>query len=110
MKKRNNKKDYKKTTLNFLEGIAKLSNLQINKSESSYFPEQFEKTLNVVKELGKLNTSGVSGTYHVTGLKNILREDRIDPSRILSQSQALSNTKKSYKGFFVVKAIFDSEL
>jgi len=39
------------------------------------------------------------------GLKNVTREDKIDETRMLSQKEALSQAKKTHKGFFVVPAV-----
>lgn len=87
--------------------IARLARLKVDSRESSYFAKQFNQTLKVVEKLGDLKTQGVAETSQVTGLSNVFRKDRVDERRILSQNEALSNTKRSYRGFFVVKAIFN---
>ena len=85
--------------------IAKLVSLNLSLHESDYFPEQFNKTLKNINVLSELDTNEVEETSQVTGLTNVFRADVIDNNRILSQKQALSGAKRSYKGYFVVKAI-----
>jgi len=57
--------------------------------------------------LNEINTKNVEPTAHVTGLENITRDDVTAPS--LSQNQVLSNTEKTYQGFFEVNAILDND-
>lgn len=87
--------------------IAKLSNLTLKEEEISKFADQFTKTIEVVDELNEVETFGLKPTSQVTGLTNVWREDRIDEARVLPQELALSQTKRSYKGFFVVERIIE---
>lgn len=101
----NNKKTF---TKEFTAKIANLSKLTLEKKELVYFTDQFNKTLETISNLNTLNTKNFPGVYNVTGLKNVFREDTVDSKRMFSQEEALSNAKRSYKGFFVVKGIFDN--
>jgi len=87
--------------------MVKLSNLKVDKNEEKYFTNQFNETLITIDNLNKLDTKKVPETSHVTGLSNVFREDIIEKDRMLSQKDALSNGKKIYNGYFLVKAIFD---
>lgn len=84
--------------------IAKLANLTLTDKEVETFAEQLSETLNYVERLKELKTENVLPTYQTTGLKNVFREDKINPS--LSQEEALKNAKSVYLGYFKVKAIF----
>ena len=84
--------------------VARLANLKLKNDEVKKFQKQLSDTISYVEKLKKLNTQNVSPTSQVTGLENIFREDRVKPS--MSQEEALSNAKATYKGFFKVKAIF----
>jgi len=88
--------------------IAKLSNIPLDNKESSYISSQFNKTLETVNVINELKTES-EGTNSVTGLKNVFREDKVDKKRILSKEQALSNSKRTLNGFFVVKGIIDEK-
>lgn len=89
-----------------IKKIEELAHLQVSEKESDYFLKQFNETLAVIDDLNKLDTKNTNTTNQVTGLTNIYREDVIDKERILSQNEALSNSRSTYKGFFMVKAIF----
>lgn len=88
-----------------VQHLAKLAQMPVSKEEEKTLEKGFEQTLKVIDQLSELDTSKVKPTSQVTGLTNVLREDRIDNSRTLTQKQALSNAKKTYKGYFVVPAI-----
>lgn len=85
--------------------IAKLANLKLTGAEINKFRKQLSKVLDYVEQLNKLNTKKVEPTSQVTGLENVLREDEPRPS--LSQKEVLSGAKKTEKGMFKIKAIFE---
>ena len=92
-----------------VEHIAKLAKIPVSEKEKTGFAKGFNKTLTVVDELFKVDVKGVEPTHQVTGLKNILREDKIDEKKILTQEQALSNTKNKHNGYFVVDQILEED-
>ena len=87
--------------------MVKLSNLKVDEKEVEYFTTQFNETLATIDNLNKLDTKKVLGTNHVTGLENVFREDKVDKKRMLTQKEALSNSKRNFQGYFLVKAIFN---
>lgn len=87
--------------------IAKLANLTIDQQEEEKLEAQLTETLTYIGMLQEIDTEKVQPTSHVTGLENVTRKDETQPS--LSQSQALSNTKKQHEGFFEVDAILGNE-
>jgi len=89
--------------------IARLSSLTFSKKESEQFKRQFNEILDVIVGLDKIDTSKVKTTFQVTGLINVFRSDTIDKARILTQKDALSNSKNTKDGYFVVKGVFDGE-
>lgn len=90
-----------------IKKLAKLSKLTVSSKEEKYFKKQFEETFKIIDEFNKLDTSKIDQTYSVTGTKNVLREDKIDVSRILTQEDVLSNAKITHNGYFVVDAILN---
>lgn len=96
-------------TKEFTSKIAGLSNLDLDENEISYFTSQFNKTLDTINNLSKVDTKNVKEAYNISGLKNIFREDVIDKKRMLSQEEALSGTKRKHNGFFVVKGILNEK-
>ncbi|MBI3559237.1 Asp-tRNA(Asn)/Glu-tRNA(Gln) amidotransferase subunit GatC [Candidatus Gottesmanbacteria bacterium] len=63
--------------------------------------------MEIVSKLQKIETKNVVPTSQVTGLTNVFREDVIETDRILTQSEALSNAKKTHNGYFVVPKILE---
>ena len=91
--------------------VAALSNLKLAPEEVDLFQKQLSETLNYIEVIKELEKEAVGSrlTYQVTPLTNAYREDKIDDSRILSQTEALSNSAKSYKGYFVIPGIFSGD-
>lgn len=89
--------------------VAKLANLKIKDSEIEKFEKQLSEVLAHIDKLKKTETKNVLETSQVTGLESITREDKADSARILSQEEALSNTKNTENGFFKVKGVIQSE-
>ena len=94
----------KKVSKKQVEHIAQLANLKLSKSEIVKFQEHLSEILNYVNLLNEANVSKVEPTSQVTGLKNVFREDVVEPS--LTQEEALSNAPDSYKGYFKTKPVF----
>jgi len=85
--------------------IAKLANLTLTEKEVKKFQKDLSDILAYIDLLNELDTSKVKPTFQVTGLKNVVREDK--EIRGLSQKEALAGTKAKYQGYFKVKAIFE---
>lgn len=87
--------------------VAKLANLKVTPDEETKFATQLSSILEYIDKLNELNTSDVEPTSQVTGLENVMREDKAAPS--LPQDEALSQAKHTHNGMFAVKGIFDNE-
>ncbi len=88
-----------------VEQIAKLANLSLSPDEVEKFPSQLEESLEYVENLQEIDTSQVPENYFTTPLKNVLAEDIVDESIMLTQAEALKNVKNTKRGYFVVKRI-----
>lgn len=89
--------------------VAKLANLEVLDKDLEKFEKQLEETVTYVEGLNEVNTKGINPTSQVTGLENITREDSTDSSRMLSQDEALANTKSKQNGLFKVKGVLNEE-
>lgn len=89
--------------------VARLAKLPITKEQLKKFYEQLLSVVGYMSKIQKLDTKNVIETSQITGLENVFRKDEIDEKRLLTQNQALANTKRKYKGYFVVDAVFDNE-
>lgn len=85
--------------------IAKLANIKLTEKEIEQFKTQLTEIINYVQLLNILDTTKVSPTSQVTGLKNISRID--SEGKSISQKEALSQAKKTYKGYFQTEGIFN---
>lgn len=101
------KKASKSLSLDEVKHIAKLAKLTLSDDQIAQFTSQLASVLDYVSRIQSLSTKGVTETSQVTGLENVTREDVIDKNQMITQEEALSNAKKSYKGYFVVDAIFE---
>ena len=86
--------------------VSRLAKLSLKKGEIDKFGDQISKIFDYVDKIGEMKTKGVNETSQVTGIVNKFRKDVIRKETMLSQEEALSNAKKTHKGYFVVKAIF----
>lgn len=57
--------------------IAKLARIKLTSEEEEYYTETISVVLDYMKILDEVNIQGVEPTYQVTGLDNIVREDRV---------------------------------
>lgn len=87
--------------------ISKLANVPLTDREEQTLADGFNKSLKIVDELSKVDVTGVEPTHQVTGLENIFRDDKVNENKMLSQDEALSNTKNKHNGYFVVDQILN---
>lgn len=96
-----------KISTDIVKHISQLAKIPISEKEKRNLAEGFNKALAVVDELFKVNVEGIESTHQVTGLENIFREDKVNEKKILTQEQALSNTKNKNNGYFVTDQILE---
>lgn len=87
--------------------IAELARLSLSDEEMAKFSSELSETISYIDILSELNSrvENLGETYEISGLSNTYREDKVDESRMLSQKEALSNAKNTYRGYFVVPKI-----
>ncbi len=89
-----------------IKHIAQLANLEISDGQIPLYTTQLSNVIDYISKIQALDTQNTPETTQVTGLKNVLREDVVDKTRMFTQEEALSNAKKTYKGYFLIKSIF----
>ncbi|MFA6081284.1 MAG: Asp-tRNA(Asn)/Glu-tRNA(Gln) amidotransferase subunit GatC [Patescibacteria group bacterium] len=94
-----------KISNDLVKHMSRLARIPISDAEEKELAKGFNKTLEVIDNLFKVDVKGVEPTHQVTGLENVLREDIVDDKKMLTQEQALSNTKNKHNGYFVVDQI-----
>ncbi|OGY20890.1 MAG: hypothetical protein A3A65_02690 [Candidatus Chisholmbacteria bacterium RIFCSPLOWO2_01_FULL_49_14] len=89
--------------------VAKLALLKLKEGEVKKFSKQLSDVFEYVNQIGEIRTSNVPETTQVTNSTNRFREDKIDKGHMLLQEEALKESKQTYNGYFVVKAIFGED-
>lgn len=90
-----------------IKKVAKLANLTLTPNEESEFDKQLNDIVGYIEKLNSVDTSDIDPTAQVTGLKNKRRNDDFADDN-LSQGDALSGSKKTYNGLFVVDKLVDT--
>lgn len=88
-----------------VEKIAVLARLSLSEEEKEIYAGQLGNILDFIAKLEELDTSNVSPTSHVTGISNVTRPD--DPSKCLTQEDALLNAPDASGGFYRVPKIIE---
>jgi len=83
--------------------VAKLARLEVTAEEVAKYTQQLGNILQYVEQLNKLDTSNVEPLTHPLDMKNVFREDVVQPS--LTQQEVLSNAPEPQSGHFKVPKI-----
>ena len=67
-----------KLTKEQVEHVAQLARLGLSDKEVEKFQTQLSGILDYVEQLNEVDTEGVEPTAQVTGLTNVLREDKVE--------------------------------
>ncbi|MBI5789690.1 MAG: Asp-tRNA(Asn)/Glu-tRNA(Gln) amidotransferase subunit GatC [Candidatus Schekmanbacteria bacterium] len=88
-----------------VEYVARLARLRLSEDEKERITQQLDQTLDYVQQLNQLDTKDVPPTSHVLELKNVWREDQVQPS--LPLTETLANAPQSKDEFFVVPKVIE---
>lgn len=66
--------------------LAQLSSLQLAEDEVDGLRTDIERILAYVEQLDELDTEGVEPALQVTGLTNVMREDKVEDSSVTRES------------------------
>jgi len=94
-----------KITKEQVEHVAKLARLAITEEETERYSQQLSNILTYIEKLKELDTSKVEPTSHVLPMKNIFREDEVEPS--LPREEVLKNAPDRTEEFFRVPKIIE---
>lgn len=80
--------------------VSKVARLELSDEETEKFSEDLGSILSAFKSLNEVNTDGIEPSFHPFEIKNVFREDKVEPS--LKQEDALKNAEqkegKLFKG------------
>lgn len=84
--------------------IARLSRLELQPGEKRAMTEELERIVAYMDVLDRLDTQGVEPMSHVFPVKNVFREDEVEPSQ--SRDELLAGSPAPDKeAFLVPKAV-----
>ncbi|MBU5361265.1 MAG: Asp-tRNA(Asn)/Glu-tRNA(Gln) amidotransferase subunit GatC [Enterococcus sp.] len=86
--------------------VAKLAKLSFSEDELTGFTDQLGKIIDMVEQLGEVDTEGVPFTSNVLETINVMREDVADEG--WSRDELMKNVPESEDGFIKVPAIIDN--
>ncbi|NKC68215.1 Asp-tRNA(Asn)/Glu-tRNA(Gln) amidotransferase subunit GatC [Vagococcus fluvialis] len=86
--------------------VAALSKLSFKEEELELFTSQMGKIIDMVEELGEVDTEGVPFTSNVVSEIKVLREDVVIKGE--SREELLKNVPETKDGFIKVPAIMDN--
>ena len=86
-----------------VEKIATLAKLEFSSQEKQELAKELEQIVSYVARLNELDTKAVEPTLHITDLKNVLREDKVQDW--LDQEQSLANAPQKKQGYFSVPKV-----
>lgn len=85
--------------------VARLSRLDLSDSDLEVMAKQLTAILGYVDQLKELDTEGVEPMAHPLPLRNVFRDDELQPS--LPVDEALRNAPARSGNFFAVPAVLD---
>ena len=88
-----------------VQKVADLARLKLDEEEMDEMTSQLNDILDYFEKLQELDTEDVEPLSHVLPLKNISREDKVEPS--LTQEEALKNAPEKGRGHFKVPRVID---
>jgi aspartyl-tRNA(Asn)/glutamyl-tRNA(Gln) amidotransferase subunit C len=94
-------------TIADVEHIAELARLGLTPEEVVHYRDQLAQILDYAAVLQEVDTSAIPPTATVLPLRNVMRDDEIEPS--LSREDVLANAPDPSDGYFRVRAILDPE-
>ena len=96
-----------KLSIQEVEHIAKLARLGLTDEEKQKFSEQLSEILAYVGQLNKVNTEGVEPTAQVTGLQNVMREDKVENCDSETRDKLLEQAPATEDDLVKTSAVFE---
>jgi|TARA_B100001964_G_C13820377_1_gene417029 aspartyl-tRNA(Asn)/glutamyl-tRNA(Gln) amidotransferase subunit C len=89
-----------------VEKIAQLARLELTDDEIKKYSEQLSGILDYIDQLQEVDIENVEITTQVTGLSNVMREDKVQGCD--NPSELVEMAPEHEKGLIKVKAVFDT--
>ena len=86
--------------------IANLARVEINDNEAEKYAKELSDVLGFVDKLNEADTEGIEPITHITGAKNVTREDKIIEYSDETKENIINNFPEKKDRFDKVKAVF----
>jgi len=90
-----------------IQHIAKLARLELSDEELKKYGGQLSAVLNYIDQLKEVDVKGVEPTAQVTGLENVLREDKARDWDEKEIEEALADAPEREDRFIKVKRVIE---
>lgn len=95
----------KRITEEQVKNVAEMARLKLTDNEVEQFTKQLDDFLIFAEHIEELDTSNVEATTHVYAIRNVMREDEVQPS--LERDQVLKNAPDHENGQIKVPSILE---
>jgi len=86
--------------------IANLARIEITDAEAEKYSKELSDILVFVEKLNETDTSGIEPIAHITGAKNVTREDKVIEYSKETKEGIINNFPERKDRFDKVKAVF----
>ena len=86
--------------------IANLARVEIDEKEAEKYSSELSDILGFVEKLNEADTDGVEPIAHITGAKNVTREDKVVEYSDETRENIINNFPEKKERFDKVKAVF----
>jgi len=90
-----------------IQHIAKLARLDLTEAELKKYGGQLSAVLDYIDQLKEVDVKGVEPTAQITGLENVLREDRVENWDEKEVEAALADAPEREDRFIKVKRVIE---
>ena len=90
-----------------IQHIAKLARLDLTEAELEKYGGQLSNVLSYIDQLKEVDVKGVEPTAQVTGLGNVLREDKVEDWDKAEIEAALADAPEKEGRFIKVKRVIE---
>ncbi|MFZ2190529.1 MAG: Asp-tRNA(Asn)/Glu-tRNA(Gln) amidotransferase subunit GatC [Candidatus Magasanikiibacteriota bacterium] len=98
-----------KLTTDQIEQIATLARLDLSEKEKAMYAEQLSVVLDYIEMLNEVNTDGVVETCQVTGLEDVVREDKVQEASEEIKQKLINSFPEKMGKLLKVKAVFEDQ-
>jgi len=89
-----------------VQKIAQLARIEITDEEAEKYSTELSGILDFVEKLNEVETEGVEPIAHISGAKNVIREDKVVEYDDETKDNVINNFPEKKDRFDKVKAVF----